>query len=239
MATFTLTLFMVICILLIVVVLLQKGRGGGLGGALGGGMTSSAFGTRTGDVFTWVTIVLTGLFLLLAILNTVLYRPAETQVYRAVFIPAPTAAGIEKDTLVTVKVSPRETKDVKVFYTLDGTEPSEKSSLYKKDLLVKPGQTLKAAVWRNGKLGAVTAAHYARPGEAPEVSPTGPPDTDTPATEPAGTPATPSPFSLDPNRPVVDPNLIRDIIRDANTFRPTIEVARPSPSPAPASSPAP
>ena len=239
MPTLTLTLFMVICILLIVVVLLQKGRGGGLGGAFGGGMTSSAFGTRTGDVFTWVTIVLTGLFLLLAILNTVIYRPKDTVVYRAVFNPLPDRAGTEKDTLVTIKVSPRETADTKIFYTVDGTDPTEKSFLYKKDLLVKPGQTLKAAVWRNGKLGDVTTAHYGRPGETPEPTPTGAPDMEPPASEPAATPATPPPFSLEANRPVVDPNLIRDIIRDANTFRPAVEVAKPSPSPSPASSPAP
>ena len=56
MAIFLATLFVLVCILLIVVILLQKGRGGGLGAAFGG-LGSSAFGTRTGDVFTWVTIV--------------------------------------------------------------------------------------------------------------------------------------------------------------------------------------
>ena len=43
-------LFLVICFLLIIIILLQKGKGGGLGAAFGG-MGSSAFGTRTGDVF--------------------------------------------------------------------------------------------------------------------------------------------------------------------------------------------
>ena len=62
------TLAAAICVLLIVVVLLPKGRGGGLGAAFGG-LGSSAFGTRVGDVFTWVTIVLTALFLVLAFFN--------------------------------------------------------------------------------------------------------------------------------------------------------------------------
>ena len=66
MDTFVGITFIVVCFLLIVVVLLQKGRGGGLGAAFGGGGGGSAFGTRTGDVFTWVTIVLTAVFLLLA-----------------------------------------------------------------------------------------------------------------------------------------------------------------------------
>ena len=77
MEIFLATLFVVICILLIIVVLLQKGRGGGIGSAFGGG-GSAAFGTRTGDVFTWVTIVLTALFLLLAITTTLVYRPAPS-----------------------------------------------------------------------------------------------------------------------------------------------------------------
>ena len=72
MPVFIGTLFIVICILLILVVLLQKGRGGGLGAAFGGA-GSSAFGTKTGDVFTWVTIVLTSLFLLLAIVIPVFW----------------------------------------------------------------------------------------------------------------------------------------------------------------------
>ena len=74
MELFLATLFIVICLLLIVVVLLQKGRGGGLGAAFSGS-GSAAFGTRTGDVFTWVTIVLTILFLLLAVGTQLYYRP--------------------------------------------------------------------------------------------------------------------------------------------------------------------
>ena len=58
-------LFVMVCVLLIIVVLLQKGKGQGLSGAFGG-MGQSAFGTRVGDVFTWITIVLAGVFLLLA-----------------------------------------------------------------------------------------------------------------------------------------------------------------------------
>jgi preprotein translocase subunit SecG len=76
MTIFLTTLFIMICVLLIIVVLLQKGRGGGLGAAFSGG-GSAAFGTRTGDVFTWVTIVLVGLFLLLSIVLTLVYRPSS------------------------------------------------------------------------------------------------------------------------------------------------------------------
>lgn len=38
------------------IILLQRGRGGGLAGALGGAGGQSAFGTKAGDVFTRITI---------------------------------------------------------------------------------------------------------------------------------------------------------------------------------------
>lgn len=89
MEIFLATLFTVICILLVIVVLLQKGRGGGLGAALGGGGAgSSAFGARTGDVFTWVTIVLTGLFLILGVLTTLVYKNKVEQHQTTVQLPA-------------------------------------------------------------------------------------------------------------------------------------------------------
>ena len=49
-------LLSVVSFVLIVLVLIQRGRGGGLVGALGGSGGSSAFGSRTGDVFTKITI---------------------------------------------------------------------------------------------------------------------------------------------------------------------------------------
>jgi len=59
--------FILICLFLILVVLIQKGRGGGLASAFGGSGGNTAFGAKTGDVLTWVTSVVFGVFLLLAI----------------------------------------------------------------------------------------------------------------------------------------------------------------------------
>lgn len=71
--------FFVICsVALVLVILIQKGRGGGLSGALGGGMASNILGSKTGDFLTWVTIVLVGLFLLLAVLMVRSYKPTVT-----------------------------------------------------------------------------------------------------------------------------------------------------------------
>jgi len=75
-------LFVLVCILLIGVILLQKGRGGGLSGAFGGAGGHSAFGSRTGDMFTWITVVLVALFLLLGVATVKYFRPAQAATAR-------------------------------------------------------------------------------------------------------------------------------------------------------------
>jgi preprotein translocase subunit SecG len=63
----TLILFILVCIFLILLVLIQKGRGGGLASAFGGMGGNTAFGSKTGDVLTWATSVVFGVFIVLAI----------------------------------------------------------------------------------------------------------------------------------------------------------------------------
>src|SRR5271166_6111268 len=62
-----LPLFLFFCFILILLVLIQKGRGGGLSSAFGGAGGNTAFGTKTGDVLTWATSVVFGVFLILAV----------------------------------------------------------------------------------------------------------------------------------------------------------------------------
>jgi preprotein translocase subunit SecG len=50
---------------LILLVLIQRGKGGGLAGALGGMGGSSPFGSRAGDTFTRITIYVALVWLLL------------------------------------------------------------------------------------------------------------------------------------------------------------------------------
>ncbi len=68
-------LFALVSLILILVVLIQKGRGGGLSGAFGGGMASGLLGSKTGDFLTWATIVVVSVFLLLAVLLAKFDRP--------------------------------------------------------------------------------------------------------------------------------------------------------------------
>lgn len=58
---FTISLF------LILLVLVQRGRGGGLTGALGGMGGQSAFGAKAGDTFTRVTMVTATLWILISV----------------------------------------------------------------------------------------------------------------------------------------------------------------------------
>jgi preprotein translocase subunit SecG len=62
-----LVLFIITCLFLILLILIQKGRGGGLSGAFGGAGGNTAFGSKTGDVLTWATSIVFGVFLLLAV----------------------------------------------------------------------------------------------------------------------------------------------------------------------------
>jgi preprotein translocase subunit SecG len=55
-------------IFLILLVLVQRGRGGGLAGALGGPGGQSAFGSKAGDMFTKVTFTVAGVWIALCAL---------------------------------------------------------------------------------------------------------------------------------------------------------------------------
>lgn len=69
-------IFAMFCLLLMLVILLQRGRGVGLSGAFGGGgAAGGAFGAKTGDLLTWVTVVGAGIFLLLAVALNYAFRP--------------------------------------------------------------------------------------------------------------------------------------------------------------------
>jgi preprotein translocase subunit SecG len=68
-------LFVLCCLALILIILIQKGRGGGLSAAFGGGGAGGVLGSKTGDFLTWVTIVLVGVFLGLAVLLAKYYKP--------------------------------------------------------------------------------------------------------------------------------------------------------------------
>ncbi|NQU74722.1 MAG: preprotein translocase subunit SecG [Planctomycetes bacterium] len=116
MVLFLTILFVLICVLLIGVILLQKGRGGGLSGAFGGADGHSAFGSRTGDMFTWITVVLVAVFLILSVVTVKYFRPPQVSLQQAPTGPPPAdyggtdaqpaAANVETQPVSTAAPSP-------------------------------------------------------------------------------------------------------------------------------------
>jgi len=186
MDIFLLTLFLVTCLLLIMVVLLQKGRGGGLAAAFGGA-GSSAFGTRTGDVFTWVTIVLTALFLLLAVGASLVVRPPQQTVAAPVLDPS--GGGFSEPFKVAIECP---TGGAGIYYTTDGGEPTTASAKYQPGVRidVEPPATIKAKAFHKDMKASetVTAVYTLAKPEQPEAET--PPGAETqPAEKPAPEPA--------------------------------------------------
>ena len=70
---------------LIGLVLIQRGKGGGLAGAFGGVGGSSPFGSKAGDTFTRITIVVAGIWILLIMTQVKVMNYAATQEEAAPF----------------------------------------------------------------------------------------------------------------------------------------------------------
>jgi preprotein translocase subunit SecG len=66
-----------VCLFLMLVILIQRGRGGGLVGAFGGAGGMSAFGAKTGDVFTWITVVVAAIFVLLSVFGNFVFDQSK------------------------------------------------------------------------------------------------------------------------------------------------------------------
>jgi len=91
LADFNLPMFLMKALLfavslwLIFLVLIQRGKGGGLTGALGGSGGSSAFGAKAGDAFTKVTVVSATIWIFLCMLTIAWVNPP----------PPPEAAAVQ------------------------------------------------------------------------------------------------------------------------------------------------
>lgn len=67
----------IVGILMIILVLIQRGKGGGLIGALGGSGGSSPFGSRAGDQFTRITIYMAMFWLFITMVQVRVIQIAE------------------------------------------------------------------------------------------------------------------------------------------------------------------
>lgn len=87
------TLFLFVCVVMVLTVLIQKPQGGGLASAFGGGASAgqTAFGTKTGDALTVVTIAVFVAYLVLAVVLNYAARPQVIDASTAAEgVPVPT-----------------------------------------------------------------------------------------------------------------------------------------------------
>lgn len=76
-------LMFVTAVFLILLVLVQRGRGGGLSGALGGMGGQSAFGTKAGDLFTKITMWVATFWILLCIAAILILNRQSTSSWKS------------------------------------------------------------------------------------------------------------------------------------------------------------
>ena len=105
------TVYIVICLLLLMVVLLQQGKGGDIASAVGGGGSSqTAFGARAGaTVLTRATTVLGTLFLLGALVLSIVGQRGPGSVVGGVSAPAPAPAPQQAAPAATKPAAPATT----------------------------------------------------------------------------------------------------------------------------------
>lgn len=85
MYTFVSIVYVFVCLFLILVVLLQSGKGGGLGSALGGGASQQIFGgAGAGNLLTRLTAVFAFTFMVLSVWLAFLSSSGEQALDRAV-----------------------------------------------------------------------------------------------------------------------------------------------------------
>lgn len=82
---------LVLGLFLILLVLIQRGKGGGLAGAFGGMGGSSAFGSRAGDAFTRITIVVAAVWFFLIMVEIRFVQPPMQRPGASVVVPGKTA----------------------------------------------------------------------------------------------------------------------------------------------------
>ena len=76
---FIAVIFILCAVILILLVLIQKGKGGGLSGALTGGAVGGILGSQTKGPMTWITIIIVSVFLLLAVVMAKYYKPTPPE----------------------------------------------------------------------------------------------------------------------------------------------------------------
>lgn len=101
-------------VFLIMLILVQRGKGGGLTGALGGMGGQSAFGSKAGDAFTKITVVTSLIWITLCMITIAYYNPPPPAVQKADASAAMTGGSqAETDSAMSAKGNGSATTDIK------------------------------------------------------------------------------------------------------------------------------
>jgi len=148
-------------IIVIILVMLQRGKGGGLAGALGGMGGQSAFGTKAGDLFTKITIGVASFWILVCVL-TAIYAPY-----------------LSSNPFVTQTNPQRNQGD-----TLDASKPADSGAAKPSGSIGKADQGGKAAApsstEKAGEKGVKETPPASKPAEKPASTSSPPPPVSTP-----------------------------------------------------------
>ena len=115
-----------------------------------------------------------GVFLLLAVVITLVTHPEPQKVSTPVFHPTP--GSIAKRIPVTILC---RTHEAEIFFTVDGSEPSRRSLRYDAPVPIPPGTTLKARAYLRGwteskvQVGVYPPPTSTTTATAPETTPAG------------------------------------------------------------------
>jgi preprotein translocase subunit SecG len=101
------TLYVLVCGLLIVTILLQQGKGGDIANAFGGGSSQAVFGARSGaTLLTRATSVLAALFVIGALTLTVWGTRGTSSVVGGIEGPPPTPAPVNASPVPSAPAAP-------------------------------------------------------------------------------------------------------------------------------------
>ena len=115
--TFLGVLLFITSVFMMMLILVQRGKGGGLTGALGGMGGQSAFGAKAGDVFTRITVVTAIIWITLCMITI------------AAFNPPPSNAGLNsRDEVTTMSSGDEEESDETATDEEGASEDSDNGS---------------------------------------------------------------------------------------------------------------
>ena len=101
------TLYIIVCGMLIVTILLQQGKGGDIASAFGGGSSQAVFGARAGaTLLTRATSVLAGLFVIGSLTLTVWGTRGPSSVVGGVEGPPPAPAPVSTNASPAAPTAP-------------------------------------------------------------------------------------------------------------------------------------